>query len=501
MRPTTKKPLKTKEVCDIYRSQSQSAKHDRGFFCTVVFVYTLIEIANTIYDIYVYLDFISTTSKVLRTVFTVVFYVIFNIVNFTYFTFRKKGFRKRANILETILVLILGLWILSRYILGIHDSFDDPNEYVVAIKILLRFFVLTSDTILWFILVASFIQQIYNTIILIVLMLSGHIAMLFYANQYFFASKVIAEVILIILIFVYMQRKRMKFIHEAWKLSISDVFYKNVLNLLPEGIMVLTANQNITYINHYLDENLAWNKGDLGSFSSSFQSLKLRHFVKETRFQQYVFPPNCPKKINFAYSKSWTSETIMAVDDRESLLKSKATNISSFVDLVKFFQHNTESWANISTHTLVFDSKYVHPETKETLSIEIKAFILHGEKEIQLTLLFRDTTDRDKIATLEAETESYKNNLIASLSHELRTPLNSNLGSLEQAMRHSQIPQDIKENLLEPALISAKLLLHLVNDTLDYSQTLKGNLQVNINPLSVKKKILRKNLLNIFFGF
>jgi len=213
-----------------------------------------------------------------------------------------------------------------------------------------------------------------------------------------------------------------------------------------------------------------------GTFYANFSCIKLRDCIEDINFHH--LPVGRTTRTQIPRSKS-------SIENQQDAFKSKAQEIQTLPDLVNFFKENAEIWKKLNSFVLVFDSKYTHPMNQIKHSIEIKAFILDGEGEAQLTLIFRDTTDRDIIASLESENQTYKNNVIASFSHELRTPLNSNLGSLEQSMNRPDVPQDVKDNLLEPALISAKLLLHLVNDTLDYSQILNKSFQLNLKFFSL----------------
>jgi len=76
------------------------------------------------------------------------------------------------------------------------------------------------------------------------------------------------------------------------------------------------------------------------------------------------------------------------------------------------------------------------------------------------------------------ETNRYKDQLLASVSHELRAPLNGNINLVESAVDSLEIPDDIKESLLVPALRSSKFLLHLINDILDMSQIKEKKLRL-----------------------
>ncbi len=57
--------------------------------------------------------------------------------------------------------------------------------------------------------------------------------------------------------------------------------------------------------------------------------------------------------------------------------------------------------------------------------------------------------------------------IFASLSHELRTPLNCSLSMLEVYSQLNGNDKQTKE-YIEPALVSNKLMLSLVNDILDF---------------------------------
>ena len=82
--------------------------------------------------------------------------------------------------------------------------------------------------------------------------------------------------------------------------------------------------------------------------------------------------------------------------------------------------------------------------------------------------------------------------MISSVTHELRTPLNSSICMTELALDDKSIPFNIKENLLKPSYFSQKILLHIINDMLDFSQINNQKLSLNYLPtkiLSVIKEV------------
>jgi len=78
-------------------------------------------------------------------------------------------------------------------------------------------------------------------------------------------------------------------------------------------------------------------------------------------------------------------------------------------------------------------------------SIEIKASVYGNSENPQLIMIFKDTTERDKINFLESANLVYRNNVLASFSHELRTPLHSNMAFLQQSLDTVGIPENYKK--------------------------------------------------------
>jgi len=96
----------------------------------------------------------------------------------------------------------------------------------------------------------------------------------------------------------------------------------------------------------------------------------------------------------------------------------------------------------------------------------------------KIIIILNDTTERDLVANLENNSE-YKDKVLASVSHELRTPLNGNLGFLQAAIDAKNIPADIKNNFLLPAWKAGKILGHVIDDILDYSESHSDGLTLN----------------------
>ncbi|MEO5363296.1 MAG: PAS domain S-box protein [Magnetococcus sp. DMHC-8] len=77
-----------------------------------------------------------------------------------------------------------------------------------------------------------------------------------------------------------------------------------------------------------------------------------------------------------------------------------------------------------------------------------------------------------------------KSDFLATMSHEIRTPLNAVLGVLE-LLKESDLAPDQREQV-QLAAGSGKLLLHLINDILDYSRIEAGQLVLDCIPFNLR---------------
>ncbi|MCM8527821.1 MAG: MASE1 domain-containing protein, partial [Lentisphaeraceae bacterium] len=79
-----------------------------------------------------------------------------------------------------------------------------------------------------------------------------------------------------------------------------------------------------------------------------------------------------------------------------------------------------------------------------------------------------------------------KSDFLANMSHEIRTPMNGVLGALQLAMdsRDSEI-----RNYLKVIDISAKNLMDIINDILDYSKIEAGKLSLEVIPFDLSKVV------------
>jgi PAS domain S-box-containing protein len=78
-----------------------------------------------------------------------------------------------------------------------------------------------------------------------------------------------------------------------------------------------------------------------------------------------------------------------------------------------------------------------------------------------------------------------KSDFLANMSHEIRTPMNAILGGL-QLLKNAELDQDLR-TILDNASFSAKSLLTIINDILDYSKIESNKLELEHAPFSINE--------------
>lgn len=134
---------------------------------------------------------------------------------------------------------------------------------------------------------------------------------------------------------------------------------------------------------------------------------------------------------------------------------------------------------------LISRSRLTHDEQLknmlEAIGSEIGQFIQKRRAEMDRENLLR----REKKLREEAETASkLKDEFLATVSHELRTPLNSILGWSQLVLRDN-ISSDEKQMALETIHRNARSQAQLIDDLLDTSRLITGNLLLNLSPTAI----------------
>jgi signal transduction histidine kinase/response regulator RpfG family c-di-GMP phosphodiesterase len=117
----------------------------------------------------------------------------------------------------------------------------------------------------------------------------------------------------------------------------------------------------------------------------------------------------------------------------------------------------------------------------EAIGSEIGQFIQRKRVEAERENLLR----REKALREKAEIASrLKDEFLATVSHELRTPLNAIIG-WGQILQSGKLAPEKQEDALETIFRNAKSQAQLINDLLDTSRLMTGNLLLNLSPTQV----------------
>jgi PAS domain S-box-containing protein len=96
----------------------------------------------------------------------------------------------------------------------------------------------------------------------------------------------------------------------------------------------------------------------------------------------------------------------------------------------------------------------------------------------------RDITEQKRLSREVEQASRAKDEFLATLSHELRTPLNTVLGYTDM-LQSGMIAWEDRAKALNAIIRNAEALRQLVNDVLDTSQIVTGNIRLKIEPCDI----------------
>jgi GAF domain-containing protein len=117
----------------------------------------------------------------------------------------------------------------------------------------------------------------------------------------------------------------------------------------------------------------------------------------------------------------------------------------------------------------------------------LQTFATQSALAIHNARLFREIQEKGRQLELASK---YKSQFLASMSHELRTPMNAVLGYTRMLLMnvYGELPEKVRD-VHQRIDKSGRHLLGLINDVLDFSKIEAGQLNLTINPYSIKDVI------------
>ena len=117
----------------------------------------------------------------------------------------------------------------------------------------------------------------------------------------------------------------------------------------------------------------------------------------------------------------------------------------------------------------------------------MQSFASQSALAIQNARLFQELEDKSRLLEVASQ---HKSQFLANMSHELRTPLNAILGysELMQDGLYGELSGKMR-GIVERVQANGKHLLNLINDVLDLSKIEAGQLELSIDPYSMKNVV------------
>ena len=241
---------------------------------------------------------------------------------------------------------------------------------------------------------------------------------------------------------------------------------KTIIGDLYEAVIVYNdRTKSLLYANNAVKDLKFWDEG--AGLQDNFRRLSL----KSDSVKEYV--------------RRSTFVSTFSNHDRKQFRREMfhgKKNLAEFYEFVK----DSVRMCGFYMLDVLFQDQTSEGTEEHSYQVQVLGCNYDGQK--AWAFMIRDTTERDRIITLQDNNE-YKTRLLASVSHELRTPLNASITFTEKAMESAETPEHVKNNFLRPALNSCKLLLHLINDILDFSQVKANKLRLVFEERSIADTI------------
>jgi signal transduction histidine kinase/FixJ family two-component response regulator len=365
-----------------------------------------------------------------------------------------------ANISDFILFFVILVVLLLATLKIFTSTATSKNPIWVAkesLRFMASYLVLSNTFYNWF----------YGPLVIFTLLLwtAVYYMILFPMYTKMYLPSYIAIMITILIFgFIFEKVKRNTFEAQIEALN-KEKAWKDILNELPEGVLVVNKKREIVYINNAVRVVL---------------NLDLTSNLKEMS--------QVNQNIEMAIKAISNPRTTLPTETSVLVGSNEPNEPGSFEELQKKIW---DGWDSIEVTSGNDTGNYniykgIIKEAARDKTVDIKVAMKEFAGQNVVFFIFSDISDRILVDDLK-QTIEYKNRLLASVSHELRTPLNGNINFIESAISDSSVPSAITTKFLVPAVRSAKYLLTIINDILDFSQIQSEKLRLFPTPGSLVK--------------
>ncbi|CAD8079988.1 unnamed protein product [Paramecium sonneborni] len=292
-------------------------------------------------------------------------------------------------------------------------------------------------------------------------------------------------------------------------------FYQNLLNIFPQGILILNSLQQVSFMNNKCEKLLECQGTEkiLEKVKACVNNAKIRDFqvddqnTFQAKQQQKQLHYHLLKEIiNHLKNRNITVDVldiIIQPHKYSGIIGTKqdsifGDNYISFLSQVFIYEWFIKSGLNknntqkklkliiIPTSMTVQQQEYFQSQSQIQSSSKVIFQPTSDYENPVLLIIIKNITHKHKCQQIKDE-QIIHHSLIKSFSHELRTPLNSCQHMLN-IMRQIQNEQEFKI-CLGIAQNSIKLLIHQVNDILDYAAIQSYSFSYHITQFSLNQII------------
>lgn len=309
-----------------------------------------------------------------------------------------------------------------------------------------------------FIVSTSFFHWYFQALVLLAVVLTNASYLIKYGGQVGIFLPSYLTLVLCAALYLYNLEKTKRHTFESEYQSLqNEKLWKNILTEFPEGVLIVNHEKNVIHMNSAVNTVLSL---PVNTKIRSLMDINDKVSITVENFTQKYFSTEGSE------SSEFDEPVTLSFDEFQSKLWAK---------------WDKKNYDYMHQHiNLRASYKF---EGKVRL-FELKFALRRFAGNIVALFIMSDITERVLIDSLKQNLE-YKNRLLASVSHELRTPLNANINFIDSAIRESQTPAKVVNKYLLPAQKSAKYLLMIINDIVDYSQIQTDKLRLNYTNKSI----------------
>ncbi|CAD8054513.1 unnamed protein product [Paramecium primaurelia] len=278
-----------------------------------------------------------------------------------------------------------------------------------------------------------------------------------------------------------------------------------ITNQIKQGIIYLSSSLDLLYINQKASKILTAQTDDQAMLQ--FQKFILQGLEQEESLTKQHKEIQCLTSQKQLPQKADSKMIESIIASAEKQLK-RYSSLSEKL-LEQQFKYKKQKTNLLSKHDFkqlllsLFNESQISSLLEHRSFVKANKLIVHfninnHDKTIEITfckminlqsqicylVLFQDIT---KIEKQQLFLQKYKFQTLHfnSFSHELRTPLNCSLNLL-QALKNQPIQLNLIQQYINPSIVSNKLLMHQINDILDYAQFGLGTFHLNIQEFLIK---------------